>query len=170
MKQDMAFLSKGMGLLRRLIRRHRRLLRLRHSRLGAKWAVGLLLCLLCGACSTHRRTAEVQIKREETKAAHERLVFDSIRVRDTLLVRTERDTVRVERHVHYEHAVRQRLRDTLVVMRTDTVRLQTVSAPPKSPGRRLFSRWLRTIWGTVIALLALGMLWITLRRAVKRPI
>lgn len=170
MKQDMAFLSKGMGLLRRLIRRHRRLLRLRHSRLGAKWAVGLLLCLLCGACSTHRRTAEVQIKREETKAAHERLVFDSIRVRDTLLVRTERDTVRVERHVHYEHAVRQRLRDTLVVMRTDTVRLQTVSAPPKSPGRRLFSKWLRTIWGTVIALLALGMLWITLRRAVKRPI
>ena len=170
MKQDMAFLSKGMGLLRRLIRRHRRLLRLRHSRLGAKWAVGLLLCLVCGACSTHRRTAEVQIKREETKAAHERLVFDSIRVRDTLLVRTERDTVRVERHVHYEHAVRQRLKDTLVVMRTDTVRLQTVSAPPKSPGRRLFSRWLRTIWGTVIALLALGILWITLSRAVKRPI
>lgn len=170
MKQDMAFLSKGMGLLRRLIRRHRRLLRLRHSRLGAKWAVGLLLCLLCGACSTHRRTAEVQIKREETKAAHERLVFDSIRVRDTLLVCTERDTVRVERHVHYEHAVRQRLKDTLVVMRTDTVRLQTVSAPPKSPGRRLFSKWLRTIWGTIIALLALGMLWITLRRAVKRPI
>lgn len=170
MKQDMAFLSKGMGLLQRLIGRLRRLLRLRHSRLGAKWAVGLLLCLLCGACSTHRRTAEVQIKREETKAAHERLVFDSIRVRDTLLVRTERDTVRVERHVHYEHAVRQRLRDTLVVMRTDTVRLQTVSTPPKSPGRRLFSRWLRTIWGTVIALLALGMLWSTLRRAVKRPI
>lgn len=170
MKQDMAFLSKGMGLLQRLIGRLRRLLRLRHSRLGAKWAVGLLLCLLCGACSTHRRTAEVQIKREETKAAHERLVFDSIRVRDTLLVRTERDTVRVERHVYYEHAVRQRLRDTLVVMRTDTVRLQTVSAPPKSPGRRLFSRWLRTIWGTVIALLALGILWITLSRAVKRPI
>lgn len=170
MKQDMAFLSKGMGLLRRLIGQRRRLLRLRHSRLGAKWAVGLLLCLLCGACSTHRRTAEVQIKREETKAAHERLVFDSIRVRDTLLVRTERDTVRVERHVHYEHAVRQRQRDTLVVMRTDTVRLQTVSAPPKSPGRRLFSRWLRTIWGTVIALLALGILWITLSRAVKRPI
>ncbi len=170
MKQDMAFLSKGMGLLQRLIGRLRRLLRLRHSRLGAKWAVGLLLCLLCGACSTHRRTAEVQVKHEETKAAHERLVFDSIRVRDTILVRTERDTVRVERHVHYEHAVRQRLRDTLVVMRTDTVRLQTVSAPPKSPGRRLFSRWLRTIWGTVIALLALGMLWSTLRRAVKRPI
>lgn len=170
MKQDMAFLSKGMGLLQRLIGQRRRLLRLRHSRLGAKWAVGLLLCLLCGACSTHRRTAEVQIKREETKAAHERLVFDSIRVRDTLLVRTERDTVRVERHVHYEHAVRQRLRDTLVVMRTDTVRLQTVSAPPKPPGRRLFSRWLRMIWGTVIALLALGMLWSTLHRAVKRPI
>lgn len=170
MKQDMAFLSKGMGLLQRLIGQRRRLLRLRHSRLGAKWAIGLSLCLLCGACSTHRRTAEVQIKREETKAAHERLVFDSIRVRDTLLVRTERDTVRVERHVHYEHAVRQRLRDTLVVMRTDTVRLQTVSAPPKSPGRRLFSRWLRMIWGTVIALLALGMLWSTLHRAVKRPI
>jgi hypothetical protein len=112
----------------------------------------------------------VQIKREETKAAHERLLFDSIRVRDTLLVRTERDTVRVERHVHYEHAVRQRLRDTLVVVRTDTVRLQTVSAPPKSPGRRLFSRWLRTIWGTVIALLALGILWSTLRYAVRRPI
>lgn len=170
MKQDMAFLSKGMGLLRRLIGQRRRLLRLRHSRLGAKWAVGLLLCLVCGACSTHRRTAEVQVKHEETKAAHERLVFDSIRVRDTLLVRTERDTVRVERHVHYEHAVRQRLRDTLVVMRTDTVRLQTVSAPPKSLGRRLFSRWLRTIWGTVIALLALGILWSTLRHTVKRPI
>lgn len=170
MKQDMAFLSKGMGLARRLIGRHRRLLRLRHSRLGAKWGIGLLLCLLCGACSTHRQTTEVQIKREETKAAHERLLFDSIRVRDTLLVRTERDTVRVERHVHYEHAVRQRLRDTLVVVRTDTVRLQTVSAPPKSPGRRLFSRWLRTIWGTVIALLALGILWSTLRYAVRRPI
>ena len=170
MKQDMAFLSKGMGLLRRLIGRRRQPLRLGHSRVGAKWAVGLLLCLLCGACSTHRRTAEVQIKREETKAAHERLVFDSIRVRDTLLVRTERDTVRVERHVHYEHAVRQRLKDTLVVMRTDTVRLQTVSAPPKSPGRRLFSKWLRTIWGTVIALLALGILWSTLRYAVRRPI
>lgn len=170
MKQDMAFLSKGMGLMQRLIGRHRRLLRLRHSRLGAKWGIGLLLCLLCGACSTHRQTTEVQIKREETKAAHERLLFDSIRVRDTLLVRTERDTVRVERHVHYEHAVRQRLRDTLVVVRTDTVRLQTVSAPPKSPGRRLFSRWLRTIWGTVIALLALGILWSTLRYAVRRPI
>lgn len=170
MKGYMAFVSKGMGLLQRLIGRHRRLLRLRHSRLGAKWAVGLLLCLLCGACSTHRRTTEVQIKREETKAAHERLVFDSIRVRDTLLVHTERDTVRVERHVHYEHAVRQRLRDTLVVVRTDTVRLQTISAPPKSAGSRLSSRWLRTIWGTVIALLALGILWSTLRYAVRRPI
>ena len=163
MKGYIAFVSKITRLLQRLILRRRRLLRLRHSRLGAKWAIGLLLCLLCGACSTHRRTAEVQVK-------HERLVFDSIRVRDTLLVRTERDTVRVERHVHYEHAVRQRLRDTLVVMRTDTVRLQTVSAPPKSPGRRLFSRWLRTIWGTIIALLALGILWSTLRHAVKRPI
>lgn len=170
MRQNRTFLSKGMGLARRLIGPRRRPLRLGRSRLGAKWAIGLLLCLVCGACSTHRRTTEVQIKREETKAAHERLVFDSIRVRDTLLVRTERDTVRVERHVHYEHAVRQRLRDTLVVMRTDTVRLQTVSAPPKSPGRRLFSRWLRTIWGTVIALLALDILWSTLRRAVKRPI
>ena len=170
MRQNRTFLSKGMGLARRLIGPRRRPLRLGRSRLGAKWGIGLLLCLVCGACSTHRRTAEVQIKREETKAAHERLVFDSIRVRDTLLVRTERDTVRVERHVHYEHAVRQRLRDTLVVMRTDTVRLQTVSAPPKPPGRRLFSRWLRMIWGTVIALLALGMLWSTLHRAVKRPI
>lgn len=170
MRQNRTFLSKGMGLARRLIGRRRRPLRLGRSRLGAKWAIGLLLCLVCGACSTHRRTTEVQIKREETKAAHERLVFDSIRVRDTLLVHTERDTVRVERHVHYEHAVRQRLRDTLVVMRTDTVRLQTVSAPPKSAGRRLFSRWLRTIWGTVIALLALGILWSTLRHAVKRPI
>ena len=170
MKQDMAFLSKGMGLARRLIGSRRRPLRLGHSRLGAKWAIGLLLCLVCGACSTHRRTTEVQIKREETKAAHERLVFDSIRVRDTLLVHTERDTVRVERHVHYEHAVRQRLRDTLVVVRTDTVRLQTISAPPKSAGRRLSSTWLRTIWGTIIALLALGILWSTLRYAVRRPI
>ena len=165
MKGYIAFVSKIIGLLQRLIGRRRRPLRLGHSRLGAKWAIGLLLCLLCGACST-----QVQVKHEETKAAHERLVFDSIRVRDTLLVRTERDTVRVERHVHYEHAVGQRLRDTLVVMRTDTVRLQTVSAPPKSPGRRLFSRWLRTIWGTIIALLALGILWSTLRRAVKRTI
>ena len=169
MRGYMAFVSKIIRLLQRLIGPRRRPLRLGHSRLGAKWAIGLLFCLVCGACSTHRRTTEVQIKREE-KAAHERLVFDSIRVRDTLLVRTERDTVRVERHVHYEHAVRQRLRDTLVVMRTDTVRLQTVSAPPKSPGRRLFSRWLRTIWGTVIALLALGILWSTLRHAIKRPI
>ena len=170
MRGYMAFVSKIIRLLQRLIGPRRRPLRLGHSRLRAKWAIGLLFCLVCGACSTHRRTTEVQIKREETKAAHERLVFDSIRVRDTLLVRTERDTVHVERHVHYEHAVRQRLRDTLVVIRTDTVCLQTVSAPPKSPGRRLFSRWLRTIWGTVIALLALGILWITLSRAVKRPI
>lgn len=170
MRQNRTFLSKGMGLARRLIGPRRRPLRLGHSRRGAKWAIGLLLCLVCGACSTHRRTTEVQIKREETKAAHERLVFDSIRVRDTLLVRTERDTVRVERHVHYEHAVRQRLRDTLVVVRTDTVRLQTISAPPKSAGRRLSSTWLRTIWGTVIALLALGILWSTLRYAVRRPI
>ena len=170
MRGYMAFVSKIIRLLQRLIGPRRRPLRLGHSRLRAKWAIGLLFCLVCGACSTHRRTTEVQIKREETKAAHERLVFNSIRVRDTLLVRTERDTVHVERHVHYEHAVRQRLRDTLVVIRTDTVRLQTVSAPPKSPGRRLFSRWLRTIWGTVIALLALGILWITLSRAVKRPI
>ena len=170
MRQNRTFLSKGMGLARRLIGPRRRPLRLGRSRLGAKWGIGLLLCLLCGACSTHRRTTEVQIKREETKAAHERLLFDSIRVRDTLLVRTERDTVRVERHVHYEHAVRQRLRDTLVVVRTDTVRLQTVSAPLKSAGRRLSSRWLRTIWGTVIALLALGILWSTLRYAVRRPI
>lgn len=170
MRGYMAFVSKIIRLLQRLIGPRRRPLRLGHSRLRAKWAIGLLFCLVCGACSTHRRTTEVQIKREETKAAHERLVFDSIRVRDTLLVRTERDTVHVERHVHYEHAVRQRLRDTLVVIRTDTVRLQTVSAPPKSPGRRLFPRWLRTIWGTVIALLALGILWITLSRAVKRPI
>lgn len=170
MRAYIAFVSKITRLLRRLIGRHRRLLRLRHSRLGAKWGIGLLLCLVCGACSTHRRTTEVQIKREETKAAHEHLVFDSIRVRDTLLVRTERDTVRVERHVHYEHAVRQRLRDTLVVVRTDTVRLQTISAPPKSAGRRLSSTWLRTIWGTIIALLALGILWSTLRYAVRRPI
>ena len=140
MRQNRTFLSKGMGLARRLIGRRRRPLRLGRSRLGAKWGIGLLLCLLCGACSTHRRTTKVQIKREETKAAHERLVFDSIRVRDTLLVRTERDTVHVERHVHYEHAVRQRLRDTLVVVRTDTVRLQTICAPPKSAGRRLSSR------------------------------
>ena len=118
MRGYMAFVSKIIRLLQRLIGPRRRPLRLGHSRLGAKWAIGLLLCLVCGACSTHRRTTEMQIKREETKAAHERLVFDSIRVRDTLLVRTERDTVRVERHVHYEHAVRQRLRDTLVVMRT----------------------------------------------------
>ena len=170
MRQNRTFLSKGMGLARRLIGRRRRPLRLGRSRLGAKWGIGLLLCLLCGACSTHRRTTKVQIKREETKAAHERLVFDSIRVRDTLLVRTERDTVHVERHVHYEHAVRQRLRDTLVVVRTDTVRLQTICAPPKSAGRRLSSRWLHTIWGTIIALLALGILWSTLRYAVKRPV
>ena len=170
MRGYMAFVSKIIRLLQRLMGRRRRPLRLGRSRRGAKWAIGLLLCLVCGACSTHRQTTEVQIKREETKAAHERLLFDSIRVRDTLLVRTERDTVRVERHVHYEHAVRQRLRDTLVVVRTDTVRLQTISAPPKSAGRRLSSRWLRTIWGTVIALLALGILWSTLRYAVRRPI
>lgn len=170
MRGYMAFVSKIIRLLQRLMGRRRRPLRLGRSRRGAKWAIGLLLCLVCGACSTHRRTTEVQIKREETKAAHERLVFDSIRVRDTLLVHTERDTVRVERHVHYEHAVRQRLRDTLVVVRTDTVRLQTISAPPKSAGSRLSSRWLRTIWGTVIALLALGILWSTLRYAVRRPI
>ena len=59
MKQDMAFLSKGMGLASRLIGSRRRPLRLGHSRLGAKWAIGLLLCLVCGACSTHRRTTEV---------------------------------------------------------------------------------------------------------------
>lgn len=170
MRGYMAFVSKIIRLLQRLMGRRRRPLRRGRSHLGAKWGIGLLLCLLCGACSTHRRTTEVQIKREETKAAHERLVFDSIRVRDTLLVRTERDTVHVERHVHYEHAVRQRLKDTLVVVRTDTVRLQTISAPPKSAGSRLSSRWLRTIWGTVIALLALGILWSTLRRAVRRPI
>ena len=56
--------------MQRLIGRRRRPLRLGHSRLGEKWAIGLLLCLVCGACSTHRRTTEVQIKREETKAAH----------------------------------------------------------------------------------------------------
>ena len=104
MKGYIAFVSKIIGLLQRLIGRRRRPLRLGRSRLGEKWAIGLLLCLVCGACSTHRRTTEVQIKREETKAAHERLVFDSIRVRDTLLVRTERDTVHVERHVHYERS------------------------------------------------------------------
>ena len=77
MRQNRTFLSKGMGLARRLIGPRRRPLRLGRSRLGAKWGIGLLLCLVCGACSTHRQTTEVQIKREETKAAHERLVFDT---------------------------------------------------------------------------------------------
>ena len=71
MRAYIAFVSKIIGLLRRLMGRRRQALRLGHSRLGAKWAIGLLLCLLCGACSTHRRTTEVQIKREETKAAHD---------------------------------------------------------------------------------------------------
>lgn len=127
--------------------------------IGTSRGLGVVLLLLLSSCCSLRQQEEaVYASAREATSRHER---DSVAyvIRDSTVVRHQRDTVVIER-------IRDRWRDRLVtrtdtVLRTDTLRSAIVQRV-ETPAPR--SWWARFVAGVGYAALVAGAVWLFTRR------